>query len=160
MTTVQWASVRNISGVDVYIGFSDHIISEITSGRPDTENFDVLPARFRYIGEYLQDHTKQPVLIEALNDFDMSWATDFQTRVYRALAAVPCGTTVSYSALAALAGRPKAVRAVGSAMAKNRFLIVLPCHRIISKDGRLGGFSGGIENKIKLLSSEGIYVAG
>lgn len=151
----KWARVKNISGLELYINFDSDRIYEISSYMPEAD-FTRLPDKFAYISKYLTDHTKQPVIAEALPDFDLSWATPFQLAVYKALALIPCGTTVSYGALAELAGSPKAARAVGSAMSKNRFLIALPCHRVTASGGALGGFSSGIENKIKLLRSEGI----
>jgi len=73
--------------------------------------------------------------------------TDFQEAVWEALAAIPYGETRSYQALAAMIGRPAAARAVGNAVGKNPFLILVPCHRIIRADGALGGFSAGLDAK-------------
>ncbi len=80
--------------------------------------------------------------------------TDFRLRVWNALADIPFGSTVSYSGIAAAAGSPKACRAVGNAVGKNPFLIVLPCHRVIASDGTLGGFSADINIKKYLLEFE------
>ncbi|MGD9809341.1 MAG: methylated-DNA--[protein]-cysteine S-methyltransferase [Deferribacterales bacterium] len=152
-----WTHIKNISGLDLYVSFDDNKIYGISSEMPRGVLLEALPEHFSYIGEYLADHTKQPMIFEALADFDLSWTTDFQLRVYKALALVPCGKTVTYGELAALAGSPKASRAVGSAMSNNRFLIAIPCHRVTAAGNKLGGFSSGIDNKIKLLSSEGIH---
>ncbi len=86
-------------------------------------------------------------------DFNCS---EFQKRVYLALMKVPFGTTLSYKELATLAGSPNAYRAVGSAMAKNRFVIVVPCHRVIKEDGTLGHYSSpkGVKTKELLLNHE------
>lgn len=80
--------------------------------------------------------------------------TDFQMKVWKALLEVEYGETVPYSKIAELIGNPKAIRAVGTAIGKNPVPIIIPCHRIISKDGSIGGFSGGLHNKIKLLELE------
>jgi len=85
--------------------------------------------------------------------------TPFQRAVWRALREIPCGETVSYSALAARLGRPTAVRAVGLANGSNPVGVVVPCHRVIGADGALTGYGGGIERKRWLLAHEGVSVA-
>lgn len=80
--------------------------------------------------------------------------TPFQLAVWKALRDIPYGETRSYSDLAKAVGNPRGVRAVGTAVGKNPTLIVVPCHRIIQKDGGLGGFSAGIPLKKKLLKHE------
>lgn len=69
--------------------------------------------------------------------------TEFQKQCWETLLEVPYGKTISYSDEAKMIGNDKAVRAVGSANGKNCIPIIIPCHRIISKDGKLGGYSGG-----------------
>jgi methylated-DNA-[protein]-cysteine S-methyltransferase len=80
--------------------------------------------------------------------------TIFQNRVWQELAKIPYGTTISYGELARRIGNPKASRAVGMANAKNPLPIVIPCHRVIGKDGTLTGFGGGLDVKEKLLALE------
>ena len=80
--------------------------------------------------------------------------TDFQLRVWNALTEIPFGETRSYRDIAEAAGNPKACRAVGNAVGKNPFLIVLPCHRVIASDGTMGGFSADIRIKKYLLEFE------
>ncbi len=90
-------------------------------------------------------------------EFDVQYemkGTPFQKEVWNELCAIPYGETMSYSEIAEAIGRPKAVRAVASAIAKNQILIVVPCHRVIAKGGRLAGYRGGIGNKEKLLNLE------
>ena len=152
----QWAAVSNISGMEIYIVFSEHFVLEITSEQPQSFGPGELPEKFAYIADYLKDHTKRPAIPEALKDFDLSWATPFQKSVYKALASVPSGTVVSYGELAELAGHPGAARAVGSVMNKNRFMIALPCHRVIAAGGKIGGFASGLTNKRLLLKPEGL----
>lgn len=86
--------------------------------------------------------------------FDWSQGTAFQQDVWQALQTVPYGETRSYQWIAKKIGRPAAVRAVGSANGKNPFTLVVPCHRIIQKDGRIGGYTGGLAIKRKLLAIE------
>jgi len=80
--------------------------------------------------------------------------TPFQTRVWTALRAIPCGTTMSYSELARRIGRPASVRAVGHANGANPVGVVVPCHRLVGKDGSLTGYGGGIFRKRWLLAHE------
>ena len=80
--------------------------------------------------------------------------TDFQLKAWNALAKIPYGRTFSYSDQAKLLGSESAVRAVGSANGKNPICIIIPCHRVIAKDGSLGGYSGGLEIKKFLLELE------
>jgi AraC family transcriptional regulator of adaptative response/methylated-DNA-[protein]-cysteine methyltransferase len=80
--------------------------------------------------------------------------TRFQRRVWEQLLAIPYGETRSYQGLARALGEPSAVRAVGRANGLNRLAIVIPCHRVINKDGRLGGYGGGLRRKQYLLELE------
>ncbi|MGI9324573.1 MAG: methylated-DNA--[protein]-cysteine S-methyltransferase [Pseudomonadales bacterium] len=80
--------------------------------------------------------------------------TAFQQAVWQALLTIPYGETRSYLEVAKAVGKPKAVRAVGSANGRNPLPIVVPCHRVIGSDGSLTGFGGGLENKKLLLALE------
>ncbi|NIA11040.1 MAG: methylated-DNA--[protein]-cysteine S-methyltransferase [Nitrospiraceae bacterium] len=80
--------------------------------------------------------------------------TPFQKKVWNALKKIPYGETRSYEWVAKEAGRPKAVRAAGNAVGANPLPIVIPCHRVIRKDGELGGYGYGISIKKKLLEIE------
>jgi O-6-methylguanine DNA methyltransferase len=82
--------------------------------------------------------------------------TAFQLAVWRALGELRCDERVSYGTLAARIGRPTAVRAVANAVAANPVPVLLPCHRVIRRDGRIGHYSGGSERKIRLLQTERI----
>jgi methylated-DNA-[protein]-cysteine S-methyltransferase len=84
--------------------------------------------------------------------------TAFERAVYRALAAVPYGTAVSYRDLAHAAGSPNAYRAAGSAMARNRLPVILPCHRVVKNDGRLGFYGDAPAWKARLLELEGVRI--
>ena len=80
--------------------------------------------------------------------------TPFQVRVWKQLLAVPFGETRSYEEMAAAVGQPRAVRAVGRANGLNRIAIVIPCHRVVNKDGNLCGYGGGLWRKQYLLDLE------
>jgi methylated-DNA-[protein]-cysteine S-methyltransferase len=80
--------------------------------------------------------------------------TEFQRRVWQALAAIPYGETTTYAAIARAVGKPKAVRAVGAANGKNPISIVVPCHRVIGQNGTLTGYAGGLPSKQRLLELE------
>lgn len=80
--------------------------------------------------------------------------TDFQKQVWQALCEIERGQTTSYGILATHIGRPKAVRAVATAIAHNPLSIIVPCHRVVGKQGDLRGFAGGLKNKQYLLDLE------
>ena len=110
------------------------------------------PAAFREIMGQLQGYFSG-----TLKRFEMPISlsgTEFQQSVYRQLINIPYGETRSYSDIAEAIGNKKAVRAVGNANSKNPIAIVVPCHRVIGRDGSLTGFAGGIEAKKILLRLE------
>jgi methylated-DNA-[protein]-cysteine S-methyltransferase len=93
--------------------------------------------------------------IQAIDEIPVQTAgTPFQRSVWRELRRIPGGSTVSYGKLAGQIGRPKAVRAVGSANGTNPIGIVVPCHRVIGSDGSLTGYGGGLDRKRWLLDHE------
>ncbi|MGI9658213.1 MAG: methylated-DNA--[protein]-cysteine S-methyltransferase [Gaiellaceae bacterium] len=91
-------------------------------------------------------------------ELDLSALTPFHREGLGALADVPYGTVATYASLAGDAGRPRAARAVGSAMNRNPIPIVLPCHRVVGSDGSLTGYAGGLSRKEALLTLEGVKV--
>ncbi|MEU8759062.1 methylated-DNA--[protein]-cysteine S-methyltransferase [Streptomyces sp. NPDC048659] len=98
---------------------------------------------------------------EGLRSFDvkLDWSlvTGFNRQVLRELAAgVPYGTVVGYGELARRVGQPGAAQAVGAAMGANPLPVVVPCHRVVERDGGIGGFGGGLETKRRLLALEGV----
>jgi len=88
------------------------------------------------------------------DELDLSIATPFQREVWEAARLISYGETRSYAWVAEQMGKPKAVRAVGQALGKNPLPIIIPCHRVIASDGKLGGFSEGLEMKRFLLRLE------
>jgi methylated-DNA-[protein]-cysteine S-methyltransferase len=104
----------------------------------------------RELDEYFEGRRKAFDL-----SLDLRCLPEFTLTVLRELAHVPYGETTTYGALAARAGHPRAARAVGTVMNRNRIPIVLPCHRVVGADGSLVGYGGGLDRKVKLLELEG-----
>jgi methylated-DNA-[protein]-cysteine S-methyltransferase len=122
--------------------------------RGKAPEIQILAEATRQLKEYFNGDRKQfdlPMDIEG---------TDFQKKVWEQLSKIPYGQTYSYSDVARKIKNAKAVRAVGSANGKNPLCIIVPCHRVIAADGTLGGYSGGLPMKIKLLEGEQIEVRG
>lgn len=88
----------------------------------------------------------------------VDWGTSFQKRVWDAIQRIPYGEVCSYKWIAEQIGKPKAVRAVGSAVGANPVSILRPCHRVVRSNGALGGYGGGLERKHQLLTLEGYPV--
>lgn len=108
----------------------------------------VLERAVRQVEEYLAGERSQFDLpLEPLG-------TEFQMKVWRELARIPYGKTISYTELAKRIRNEKAVRAVGTANGRNPLSLVIPCHRVIAADGSLGGYAGGLETKKRLLALE------
>ena len=85
----------------------------------------------------------------------VDWGTSFQKKVWDAIQRIPYGEVSSYKWIAEQIGKPKAVRAVGSAVGANPVSILRPCHRVVRSNGALGGYGGGLERKHQLLTLEG-----
>jgi O-6-methylguanine DNA methyltransferase len=100
-------------------------------------------------------------ILEYLNgertEFDLPLdlrGTEFQRQVWEALREIPFGECRSYRDIAVAVGRPRAVRAVGAANGSNPVSLIVPCHRVINSDGKLGGYGGGLPLKARLLAME------
>jgi len=108
--------------------------------------FDNLMERFRtYFSGYRTTF---------LDKLDFSQATHFQREVWETSKLIPYGETRSYACIAKQIKKAGAARAVGQALSKNPLAIIIPCHRVVASDGKLGGFGGGIKMKKHLLSLE------
>ena len=107
----------------------------------------------RELDEYFEGHRHAFDLPVDLPD-----VTPFTERVLRELARIPFGETATYGELAERAGNPKAARAVGMTMNRNRVPILLPCHRVIGSNGSLVGYAGGLDRKVALLRLEGVLL--
>ena len=95
---------------------------------------------------------------QKLPPLDWTGKTEFQKSVWRALLKIAPGKTKSYGEIARAIGRPKAVRAVGGACGANPIPVLVPCHRVLAANNKLGGFSGGLERKRSLLKREGVKI--
>jgi methylated-DNA-[protein]-cysteine S-methyltransferase len=93
---------------------------------------------------------------------DMDGVPEFHRRVYDAARAIPPGGTLSYGDIARRVGAPGAARAVGQALGRNPFPIVVPCHRVLAAGGKIGGFSaqGGVATKRRMLAIESAWING
>jgi len=91
---------------------------------------------------------------------DLEAVTEFQREVYAELMHVPYGRVITYGDLAEAVGRAELARAVGQAVGANPLPILIPCHRVVAAEGRLGGFSGGLAVKAALLRTENVDVEG
>ncbi len=127
--------------------------------------------RREYPGAVLVEGEGPPSLAAALTDYfagertalgRIDWSLEgavsgdgFQARVWRALAAVPVGQTISYGEMARRVGEPGAAQAAGVALNRNPLPLVLACHRVVGADGSMVGFGGGLERKTWLLRHEG-----
>jgi O-6-methylguanine DNA methyltransferase len=91
-----------------------------------------------------------------LPPLDLMRGSEFQQQVWRALQKIPLGQTRSYGEIAKMIGKPKAVRAVGGACGANPIPLLVPCHRVLAANRKIGGFSGGLDRKKSLLEREGV----
>ena len=136
--------LRRILFADEALDDADLLDQEIVDAPDDP----MLAEAARQLDEYFdgrRDHFELPLHLEGNN---------FEREAWRALAAIPYGTTISYGEQAAYIGRPGAFRAVGGANGRNPLPIVLPCHRVVGADGSLVGFGGGLAVKQWLLDHE------
>jgi methylated-DNA-[protein]-cysteine S-methyltransferase len=115
------------------------------------------PASLPDYGSKLRRYARgEPVTFD--NEFDLRPLTAFQQTVLTALLTIPYGEVHTYKEVAHAIDHPKAARAVGNALAKNPIPLMIPCHRIITSDGKLGGYSGGLDTKKRLLALEGVRI--
>ncbi len=146
---IQVSSFCDSIGLYLNCTLEDGQVSELRiTGKPrheETEN-PVLARVCSHISGNEEDILDIPIRIRG---------TDFQSSVWQALREIPRGEVRTYSEIAIRVGRPGAVRAVGNAVGANRLTILVPCHRVVAKNG-IGGFSseGGVETKARLLDAE------
>jgi len=143
------------------VAATEHGVCSVKAGRGDDELLGAL--RKEFPRAHISKGQKARRFLEALNNHlsgqevrlpvDVR-GTDFQLKVWMALREIPVGETRSYSDVARIIGEPSAVRAVANACASNPVPLIIPCHRVIRKDGSLGGYGLGIGRKKTLLSAE------
>jgi methylated-DNA-[protein]-cysteine S-methyltransferase len=156
-TMVSYHRVDTPIGVITLIGEDGALVrvllpnsaSELPKEAAESDEFGDLVERLRlYFSGESVDFSDLAIKLTGLGEFE--------TKVLQETLKVPFGKVTTYNALAAAAGSPRAARAVGNAMSKNPLPIVVPCHRVLHADGGLGGYSGGLDIKRKLLTLEGI----
>ena len=131
----------------VYFNNCSHSLPTAHCGKADPEN-SILRQAAEELREYLGG---------ARTAFTVPFSyagTELQQAVWREIALIPFGETISYTDLAQRAHAPDAVRAVGTATGQNPIAIIIPCHRVMGKDGKLRGYAGGLERKRNLLALE------
>ena len=131
----------------VYFAGHDHIPAASEGWRRDAQH-PVLRKAALQLQEYLSG--KRTIFEIPLR----LTGTDFQEKVWQQIARIPYGETISYAELAKRAGAPQAIRAAGTTTGRNPVSIIVPCHRVVGKNGGLGGFGGGLDRKRFLLSLE------
>lgn len=117
----------------------------------DDESFSEFGKRLR---DYLEGRK-----VSFPEPLDLRATTPFQRMVWKQTATIPYGEVRSYSWLAEKVGQPRAARAVGRGLALNPLPILIPCHRVVRKNGKLGGFSAGLRLKKRLLELEGVQLS-
>jgi methylated-DNA-[protein]-cysteine S-methyltransferase len=126
------------------------LLGGLSNARRDKDLFSTLHEQITayFEGSYVDFNKDIPILLENLSPFGRS--------VLAACRGVTYGRTISYGQLAAKAGSPKAARAIGGVMARNPLPLIIPCHRVVCTDGKIGGFSavGGIPLKRRMLGLE------
>ncbi len=130
-------------------------IIKIDFGKTEFEDMNInetelIMRTYKQLKEYFDGIRKEfdiPIKMEG---------TDFQKKVWNALKRIPYGETRSYKDIAVMVGNEKASRAVGMANNKNPIPIIVPCHRVIGADGKMVGYGGGLDIKVKLLDIEKI----
>jgi O-6-methylguanine DNA methyltransferase len=128
---------------------------ELREAFPDAEFRDggaVVRAAARAVKAYLAGGPDPDVEVVFLED-------GFQARVWREIRKIPRGEVRSYGRIAKALRKPMAARAVGQACGRNPVPLVVPCHRVISSDGSIGGFTGDLTHKRRLLELEGVHIA-
>lgn len=129
-------------------------VSDLEAADPHLQHLDATRKQLR---EYFGGRRRSFALnldLTATHPEDRSVGSPFQRRVWLALQQIPYGQTSSYGDIAQAVSSPRAARAVGTACAKNPLPIVLPCHRVVRADGKMGNYTGGREIKVALLALE------
>jgi O-6-methylguanine DNA methyltransferase len=163
-TVARWGLVDSPVG-DLYVAASDGGICEISFGRKGSAGFFADLARRGYVPvddqAAIADASRQ--LAEYFSGsratfelpVDLAGLTPFTRQVLDAATAVPFGALVTYRDIATAIGKPSASRAVGNALGRNPVPVIVPCHRIVRSDRSIGGYTGGLDIKHRLLALEG-----
>jgi AraC family transcriptional regulator, regulatory protein of adaptative response / methylated-DNA-[protein]-cysteine methyltransferase len=140
------------------VGFSDNGIFSLTFPESRHEGIDELNRRYGcphlfHSNDKAEEFVSQ-IFINKSSPAIQLIGTPFQKSIWNELLTIPSGTTSTYQQIAESIGRPKAVRAVGTAIGANPIAFIIPCHRIIRSDGTLGGYKWGVERKMMIIEWE------
>ncbi len=163
--SVTWASMKSRVGT-IRVAATTRGVCKIALGKETAEDF--FGWLERHAGHAPRKPTRHGIVALALDQiaeyldgrrrgFDLPLdlrGTEFQRRMWAAVAGIPYGQTRTYAEIALALGKPKAVRAVGAANGANPLPLVVPCHRVVGSDGSLAGYGGGLDVKRKLLEME------
>jgi methylated-DNA-[protein]-cysteine S-methyltransferase len=164
---VYYQSLEDTPLGDLFVAVGDQGLMAVDFGIPESRFIERVTQKTGSPPVESSDHTAEAVLqildyldggrVEFDLPVDLEPLTEFQREVLDATAQIPRGQVTTYGEIARRIGRPRAARAVGQALGKNPVPIVIPCHRVISGDGTLGGYSGGggLQSKTHLLRLEG-----
>lgn len=170
--TLRWSHVDTVLGRFLLVARDGHIVRILLPGSDEMQEWQQLERR--YPGEGAQHDPHDPVLLEAGRQIDEYAAgsrqeldfpiridgTPFQTAVWQALRGIRAGEVWSYADVAAAIGKPGAARAVGQANRSNPLPLVVPCHRVVTAQGTIGGYMGRAHSrdtlKAKFLELEGV----
>jgi len=162
---ITWAALKTRIG-KVRVAATQRGVCKIALGKETAEDF--FGWLERYVGRAPRKPERCGIVALALDqiaeylsrrrrEFDLPLdvrGTEFQRRMWAAVANIPYGQTRTYAEVARAIGKPKAVRAVGAANGANPLPLVVPCHRVLGSDGSLTGYGGGLDVKRKLLEME------
>jgi methylated-DNA-[protein]-cysteine S-methyltransferase len=158
-TSLGWMAAlwrqNQLAGLTFGFGSAQAALKQLGSGAaPPSQPTDIVRSTIARLQRYAEGEPDSFLDIP----IELHGNTKFQRQVIYHCRRIPAGETLTYGELAARAGSPKAARAVGQVMATNRIPIIIPCHRVVSAQGRLGGFSapGGLNTKRRLLRLESV----
>ena len=163
--TIAWATMKSRVGT-IRVAATPRGVCKIALGKETAEDF--FGWLERHVGHAPSKPKRNGIVALVLDqiaeyldgrrrDFDLPLdlrGTEFQRRMWAAVAGIPYGETRTYAEIALAIGQPKTVRAVGAANGANPLPLVVPCHRVIGSDGNLTGYGGGLDVKRKLLEME------
>jgi O-6-methylguanine DNA methyltransferase len=150
-------SEKGLAGIDWPNGRAELPLGQAAQQRRPTESKDI-SAKIKNWHRTTETALKKILAGKKskLPPLDWTGKTEFQKSVWRQMLKISAGKTKSYGEIASAIGKPKAVRAVGGACGANPVPVLVPCHRVLAANKKLGGFSGGLDWKRSLLAREGI----
>jgi methylated-DNA-[protein]-cysteine S-methyltransferase len=153
-TNMGWVAILDSERGLVRVTLPQHLAQEAFKSLGEMANKATLSSdRFKKLIKHLKAYFSGHK-VSFPDELDLSSATPFQQEVWQITRLIPYGETRSYSWLAKKIGKPGAARAIGQALSRNPLPIIIPCHRVIGSNGKLGGFTGGLEIKKRLLHLE------